>query len=61
MLQGVDAIADFLGTTPRRVRYARETRSLPIRHKRGFGIYALKSELLDSLRDDDSLGPDNEG
>ena len=61
LLMGVDAIADHLGRTARQVRYAREKRALPIRYKPGFGIYALKSELLDSLTDGDSLPPDSVG
>lgn len=61
LLLGVKEIADHLGITTRQVRYARETRSLPVRHKRGFGIYGLKSELLDSLRSDGTLRPDSKG
>ena len=61
LLMGVDAIADHLGITKRQVRYAREKGALPIRHKPGFGVYALKSELLDSLKGSDSLPPDSEG
>ncbi len=61
LLMGVNVIARYLGITKRQVRYARETGSLPIRHKRGFGLYALKSELLDSLKDSDSLSHGSRG
>jgi hypothetical protein len=58
LIMGMDAIADHLGRTLRQARYARETKALPIRYKLGFGIYAFKSELLDSLKTDDSLPPE---
>lgn len=61
LLMGVEAIAEHLGIKVRQVRYARETGSLPIRYKAGFGIYALKSELLDSLKGGDSLPPEKQG
>lgn len=56
-LSGIEAIAEFLGNAwnPRKVRYARETKALPIRMKPGIGIYAFKSELLAALRLPDSL------
>ena len=56
-LNGAEAIVEHLGTpwTIRRVRYARETGALPIRMKRGIGLYAFKSELLAALRGPDSL------
>jgi hypothetical protein len=56
-LGGVNAIVTFLGHpwTVRRVRYARETRALPIRVKRGIGLFAFKTELLAALRAPDSL------
>lgn len=57
LLNGVDEIADFLGYKPRRVRYARETRALPIRVKPGLGLYAFKSELVAALQTPDGLPP----
>ena len=60
-LDGIDAIAEFLSETlgrpwtPRQARYARETGALPIRMKRGVGVYAFRSELLAALRGPDSL------
>lgn len=56
-LAGAKAIAQFLGEpwTVRRVRYARETAALPVRMKRGIGLYALKSELRTALTAQDSL------
>jgi hypothetical protein len=56
-LGGAEAIAKFLGEpwTVRRVRYARELGALPIRMKRGIGLYALKSELCTALTAEDSL------
>jgi hypothetical protein len=56
-LDGVEAIAEYLGEpwTIRRVRYARETGALPIRFKRGIGVYAFGSELSAALRAHDSL------
>ena len=57
VLEGVEAIAEYLGKewTARKVRYARETGALPIRVKRGVGLYAFKSELSAALRAPDSL------
>jgi hypothetical protein len=57
VLLGIAAIAEFLGTgwTIRKVRYAREIGAMPIRAKKGVGIYAFKSELLAALRSPDSL------
>ncbi len=56
-VQGATAIASFLGPswTPRQVFHARETGALPIRKKRGIGIYAFKSELVAGLRDPTTL------
>ena len=54
-LEGVEAIAAFLGRPVRKVRYARQTGALPIRMKPGIGLYAFKSELLAALRGTDSL------
>ncbi len=49
-LDGVEAIATFMGWTARKVRYARETGALPIRAKHGIGLYAFKSELIAALK-----------
>lgn len=61
LLEGVEAIADFLGRpkwNARRVYRAREEGwSIPIRKRDGLGIYALRSELTAWLRDDASLAP----
>jgi len=56
-LDGIVSIAAYLGPpwTPRKVRYARETGALPIRMKRGIGLYAFRSELAEALRSPDSL------
>jgi hypothetical protein len=54
-LEGVDAIALFLGWNIRKVRYARETGALPIRVKNGVGIYAFKSEIIAALKTPDTL------
>lgn len=54
-LDGVDAIGKFLGISVRRVRYARETGSLPIRKVKGIGIYAFKTELLSAMTADGTL------
>lgn len=60
-LDGVAAIATFMGWTVRKVRYARETGALPIRAKHGIGLYAFKSELIAALKTPDTLssGPAN--
>jgi hypothetical protein len=55
-LEGVDAIAKYLGWNIRKVRYARETGALPIRVKHGIGLYAFKSEILAALKSPDTLG-----
>jgi hypothetical protein len=55
-LEGVEAIAAYLGWNIRKVRYARETGALPIRVKHGIGLYAFKSELLAALKSPDTLG-----
>lgn len=59
MLNGVEQIVEFLGDqwNPRRVRYAREKRALPIRVKPGLGLYAFKSELIAALHSPDGLPP----
>ena len=54
-LESVTEIANFLGWTPRKVRYARETGALPIRVKKGVGLYAFKSEILAALKTPDTL------
>lgn len=56
-LDGVTAIIAYLGPpwTLRKIRYARETGALPIRMKRGVGLYAFKSELVAALRAPDTL------
>jgi len=55
-LEGVQAIADFLGWPPRKVYRAREEGwTTPIRKRDGLGIYAFKSELRDWLLDDATL------
>ena len=54
-IEGVDAIALFLGWSARKVRYARETGALPIRVKNGVGIYAFKSEIIAALKTPDTL------
>jgi hypothetical protein len=54
-LEGVDAIAKYLGWNTRKVRYARETGALPIRAKNGVGLYAFKSEILAALKTPDTL------
>ena len=56
-ISGVENIVRFLGEewTTRKVRYARETGALPIRVRKGIGLYAFKSELLSALHDPDSL------
>ena len=54
-LEGVEAIAQFLGWNVRKVRYAREIAALPIRVKNGVGIYAFKSEILAALKTPDTL------
>jgi hypothetical protein len=56
-LEGVDAIAKYLGWNTRKVRYARETGALPIRVKSGVGLYAFKSEILAALKTPDTLAP----
>jgi hypothetical protein len=56
-LGSVAAIATFLGWSVRKVRYARETRALPIRVKSGVGLYAFKSEILAALKTPDTLVP----
>ncbi len=56
-LEGVDAIAKFLGWNARKVRYARETGALPIRVKKVVGLYAFKSEILAALKSPDTLAP----
>jgi hypothetical protein len=55
-LEGVDAIAKYLGWNIRKVRYARETGALPIRVKPGIGLYAFKSEILAALKSPGTLG-----
>ena len=54
-LDGVEAIANYLGWSVRKVRYAREIRALPIRAKAGIGLYAFKSELIAALKTPDTL------
>ena len=54
-LEGVDAIAKYLGWNARKVRYAREIGALPIRVKNGVGLYAFKSEILAALKTPDTL------
>jgi hypothetical protein len=57
VLEGAEAIARFLGKgwSERKVRHARDVGSLPIRKKRGMGLYAFKSELAAALWAPDSL------
>lgn len=55
-LEGVEAIAKYLGWNIRKVRYARETGALPVRVKPGIGLYAFKSEILAALKSPDTLG-----
>jgi hypothetical protein len=57
-IEGAEQIADFLGKenwSERKVRHARDVGTLPIRKKKGIGLYAFKSELLAALRGADSL------
>lgn len=56
-LSGVEEIANYLGWTVRKVRYARETGALPIRVKGGIGLYAFRSEILAALKAPDTLSP----
>jgi len=56
-MEGVETIAEFLGWSARKVRYARETGALPIRVKNGVGLYAFKSEILAALKTPDTLAP----
>lgn len=56
-LEGINAIAKYLGWNTRKVRYARETGALPIRVKSGVGLYAFKSEILAALKTPDTLAP----
>ncbi len=56
LLEGVPAIAKFLGWTTRRVYRAREEGwSVPIRKRQGMGIYAFRSELRAWLSSPDTL------
>lgn len=55
-LEGVPAIAKFLGWTERKVYHVRERGgSCPIRKREGVGIYAFKSELTAWLKGDETL------
>lgn len=55
LLHGAEAIATYLGWTPRRVFQAREQGwSVPIR-RREMGLYAFKSELDAWLKAEDTL------
>jgi hypothetical protein len=58
-LDGASEIAKFLGPawTERKVYHARETNALPIRRKRGLGLYAFRSELVTALKDPVTLTP----
>jgi hypothetical protein len=56
-LEGVEAIASYLGWSARKVRYAREIGALLIRVKSGVGLYAFKSEILAALKTPDTLAP----
>jgi len=63
LLEGAVEIAKFLSGLglrfdERRVYRARETGALPIRSKRGFGLYAFRSELLAEFKNPDTLTPD---
>lgn len=56
-IEGIEAIANYLGWNARKVRYAREIGALPIRVKSGVGLYAFKSEILAALKTPDTLAP----
>lgn len=59
LIVGAEAIAEYLGWDTRRIYRAREGRSsMPIRRRRGLGVYAFKSELEGWLRDPTSLRPE---
>lgn len=45
LLEGADAIAAYLGWTPRRVYHVAEKRGLPIHKVTGIGLVARKSAL----------------
>lgn len=57
LLQGAEAIARYLGSgwNASRVRVAKHRRTLPIRYRRGMGLYAFKTELNSFLRAPESL------
>jgi hypothetical protein len=55
-LEGVSAIAAFLGWSERKVYHVRERGgSCPIRKREGVGIYAFKSELITWLKCEETL------
>ena len=58
LLEGAAAIAQFLGGrwNINRVHLAKHRRTLPIRSRRGMGLYAFKSELTAFLRAPEALG-----
>lgn len=57
LLEGADAIAEYLGGkwNPNRVYMAKHRHTLPIRTIPGMGIYALKSELRAALTAPETL------
>lgn len=56
LIEGVAAIAQYLGWTQRKVYRAREQGwDIPIRKRDGLGIYAFRSELQAWLHDDATL------
>ena len=61
MPPGGKAIGQFLGMSIRKVLYACEARALPIRYKKGVGVYAFKSELLAALKNPGTLPPNTAG
>lgn len=55
-LEGVAAIAAFLGWTERKVYHVRERGgACPIRKREGLGVYAFKSELVAWLKSEETL------
>lgn len=57
LLQGADAIAEYLGGkwNSNKVYIAKSRRTLPIRSMEGMGVYAFKSELRTALMAPETL------